>query len=1107
MSLTRVLRETGVVLVAGLLIGSVALAQSSSSVIIGTVSNADPTKKGAPLADVVVTATSPNLQGEQTVVSDAQGQYRIPQLPPGVYTLRFESEGFRPFSRADIQLRLNRTIRVNVELLPEAFTEQIEITGTPPTIDVGSTTTGVNVDQEFIRRIAVNRPGGKGGAARSFESLAELAPGAQTDNYGVSINGATSPENGYVVDGLSTNDPAFGINASPLSIEFVQDVNVVTGGYLPEFGRSTGGVVNAVTRSGSNEFHGSVFGNMTPGALEGNRQLAINEGSVITGLNSLHNLGDFGATLGGPIMEDKLWFFAGFAPSFTRYSHLRGVNAFVLDENGDVARNAQGQAIVQPIPGAERTYYADSRSFQYMGKLTYLINADHNVSLSLTGTPSKTGGRGRLRIDPRSGGLPLPLTMRPDAIGVISTTASTTALGLKYGGAFMDKRLLFDVNAGWFHQVAANQPADGSQPGDILGDGLSGYSRATYVQPRSLLDFESPAGAGAFCEPAGLHQEIDPETDEPYEIKRCPVTNYEVGGVGLLTNGRLDRYQVNAKGTYLLNLLGTHVVKAGVDTEFLVYAQQKAYGGGVLFEEVALTNLIDPRTGTPITARVDPATGERLYPHGIYGWVDSRRYGHQSGPDTPTVQLVNQSTTKSTTVGGFVQDSWTLANRVTLNLGMRYDVQAMYGGEGQLALILGNQWSPRLGAIVDPLANGRMKFFANFARYYEQVPLNMLERAFPPERRFSARRVAPQVGLTGGCDPSSREGQRGDCADSAYVARRAEGSLNPDSLLNPNRLYSGGKVENEPVDPALEAQSSHEWVVGGEYEVLANTRFGANYTRRGMGAVIEDMSRDLGNTYFLGNPGAGFAKEFPKPERNYDAVTLYLNRAFAEGWLAQVSYTWSMLRGNYPGLFRPETEQLDPNILSDFDLIELLPNRSGLLPFDRTHAIKMFGAREFTVTNALSANIGMSYRGNSGTPINYYGAHPEYGQDEAFVLKRGTAGRTPWVNVIDSNIGLNYRVGKNQVLSLTMDVFNLFNFQTVTKVDESYTYESIYPYVDGGEDRLPTEENPEPNTVRINTGDPSEVEYLTYDQVNPNFRQPKEYQAPRQFRFGIRYTF
>ncbi|HEY0093401.1 MAG TPA: mucoidy inhibitor MuiA family protein [Archangium sp.] len=146
----------------------------SNSVIVGTVVGAD-TKK--PVMDVVVTAVSPNLQGEQAVVTDAQGQYRIPQLPPGVYTLRFEREGFKPLSRPEIQLRLDRTIRVNMELLPEGFEDSV-VPAPPPTVDVGSTSAGVNVDQDFVKRIAVNRPGGKGGASRSFESLAEAAPGA-----------------------------------------------------------------------------------------------------------------------------------------------------------------------------------------------------------------------------------------------------------------------------------------------------------------------------------------------------------------------------------------------------------------------------------------------------------------------------------------------------------------------------------------------------------------------------------------------------------------------------------------------------------------------------------------------------------------------------------------------------------------------------------------------------------------------------------------------------------------------------------------------------------------------------------------------------------------
>nr|WP_244224424.1 von Willebrand factor type A domain-containing protein [Corallococcus sicarius] len=183
-------------------------------VIIGTVISAE-TKQ--PQSDVVITATSPALQGEQTVVTNALGIYRIPQLPAGVYTLRFEKEGLKPYARGDIQLKAQRTLRVNVELVNDPLLYTVEVSGAgvpkPPTIDVGASNAGVNVDQEFMKRIAVARPAGKGGAARSFESLAELAPGARSDGYGVSINSTTSPEGGYVVEGLSTNDPAFGVNA------------------------------------------------------------------------------------------------------------------------------------------------------------------------------------------------------------------------------------------------------------------------------------------------------------------------------------------------------------------------------------------------------------------------------------------------------------------------------------------------------------------------------------------------------------------------------------------------------------------------------------------------------------------------------------------------------------------------------------------------------------------------------------------------------------------------------------------------------------------------------------------------------------------------------
>ena len=163
-------------LCAALLAGSGAWAQIGASVLTGNVVDAA-TK--APVSDVVVTATSPGLQGEQVVVTDSTGLYRIPQLPTGTYTLRFEKESYRPFSRTGIDVSPDRTLRLNVELLPEtAGATEISVVGSPPVVDVGSSTTGATVNQDFIRNLAVARPGGLSGANRSFDSLAALrSPG------------------------------------------------------------------------------------------------------------------------------------------------------------------------------------------------------------------------------------------------------------------------------------------------------------------------------------------------------------------------------------------------------------------------------------------------------------------------------------------------------------------------------------------------------------------------------------------------------------------------------------------------------------------------------------------------------------------------------------------------------------------------------------------------------------------------------------------------------------------------------------------------------------------------------------------------------------------
>ncbi|HZI04733.1 MAG TPA: TonB-dependent receptor, partial [Archangium sp.] len=214
------------------------------------------------------------------------------------------------------------------------------------------------------------------------------------------------------------------------------------------------------------------------------------------------------------------------------------------------------------------------------------------------------------------------------------------------------------------------------------------------------------------------------------------------------------------------------------------------------------------------------------------------------------------------------------------------------------------------------------------------------------------------------------------------------------------------------------------------------------------------------------------------------------------GWLAQGSYTWSRLYGNHAGLFRPGLGWGEPVLRSDFDSPSQLANRSGLLPNDRTHTVRVFGARELAITPKLSASLGMSYRGQSGTPINYLGGHPRSGMGETFVLPRGSSGeRTPWVHTLDSNLGVRYQFTRNQVVSLNLEVFNLFNFQEETRVNEHYTYANVLP--------LETQVDPgelTPSMVRTVSGEPLSA-------ANPEFLKPTQYQPPRQVRIGLRYTF
>jgi outer membrane receptor protein involved in Fe transport len=980
-------------------------AYAADGVITGQVRNAA-TK--AAVADVVITVTSTSLQGEQIVVTDGAGNFRIPALPPGEgYSVRADKEQFKPFSRGGIKLTSGSTIRVNLELLPENIQagEEIVVVGRPPVIDVGSSRVAVTIDSEFTRRIAVNPPAAKGGATRSFESLAAVAPGANADAYGVSVNGTTSPENGFIIDGVSANDPAFGILVVPLSAEFVKEVNIITAGYLPEYGRSIGGVMDVVTKSGSNEFHGSIFASITPGAFEGQRSIIPREGNTINTQPTLGSVRDFGFELGGPIVKDKLWFFSGFSVALQRTRLTRTLSRLLYkndanglpiidqDTDGDGVPDAPTADIddktgfqkTEELPNSSRVYYADQQTMQYIGKLTWNINQDHNVSVTVFGAPATSGGNGTYGFDAQDGGVAVGNLVGPYNSLAGTVDSFNNSVVLKSSSAFANKKFLVDATLGWLYSSLSQGAADGSNVDDIQDPTKLAYvpgvswRRTGGAGLHPITDFEQLNGdAARMC---------DPTNDGQFAKFLCPVTTYRTGGPGLMNIAQNNRYQGRVIGTGLLSALGQHVIKAGVDFEVLNYTNRKGYGGTVLYRERVNGN----------------------------GFDDFRRYGYLTGPDTVQDLPVFQATSASTTIGGFLQDSWNILDRVTVNLGVRYDAQVVTGNDGNVGISLPNQWSPRIGVIWDPTREGRAKITANFARFYQAITLNMVDRSFPGELGVSARRG------NAACDPTDVNQARGSCLDSAnYLARN--------DINDPNQAVVLAGSDRVPVDPNLKPQSSDQFVIGGEYELITDARLGGAYTRQWLNTAIEDMSRDEATTYFIGNPGQGIATDFPAAERNYDGFMVYFQKAFSNQWLAQVNYTVAWNRGNLAGLFRPETGQLDPNINSDFDLRSLLPNRTGDLPGDRRHVIKAFGAKEFTLPGNFTINLGLGYTGRSGTPLNILGSHQIYGAGEVFITPRGSGGRTPWVHGIDTNVTFGMRFSKDTAVTVGVDVFNLFNF-------------------------------------------------------------------------------
>jgi hypothetical protein len=266
-------------------------------------------ERGSPAAGVRIVAEGQSGFTGRQETSDASGYFRLPALPVGAYRLRLSFVGYRPVSVDSVVVMLGRTTSVGVlRLEPQAYElGELVVTAEPTLVDVSTAATATNITSRQFENIPTQR---------DFRSIVSLAPQANSSfltEDEANIAGATGPENAYFLDGVDISDPFRGVSSSSLPYNFIREVQVKAGGYEAEYGRATGGIINVITHTGSNRFAGQLFGFFTGDELSASPKFAL-AGAQENQFSTY----DFGGSLGGPIVKDRLWFFAAYNPSFQR---------------------------------------------------------------------------------------------------------------------------------------------------------------------------------------------------------------------------------------------------------------------------------------------------------------------------------------------------------------------------------------------------------------------------------------------------------------------------------------------------------------------------------------------------------------------------------------------------------------------------------------------------------------------------------------------------------------------------------------------------------------------------------------------------------------------
>ena len=345
------------------LMPSIALAQSATGSIEGVITD----QSGAALPGVTVTVTQAATGVERDSVTDTGGLFRLPILPVGVYTLTAELAGFAARKQEALQLTVGQTITLRIEMAVAGVAESVNVSGATPILETSRSNVSSTVNEVAVQNLPVN--------GRNFIDFALLTPGVTRDvrTGDISFAGQRGTLNSLVVDGADNNNTFFGQTAGrtgsgrapyQFSQDAVKEFQVNSSSFAAEYGRAGGAVINVVTKSGTNQAHGSVF--------EFFRDKALNANNAINVLNnrpkSPYHYHQFGGTLGGPLRRDRDFF-------FFNYDGQRNTqpNAVFLNLPATTPSDALTQAAI-----ARLTPLAESWN-RKLDQDVFLLKTDHEI--------------------------------------------------------------------------------------------------------------------------------------------------------------------------------------------------------------------------------------------------------------------------------------------------------------------------------------------------------------------------------------------------------------------------------------------------------------------------------------------------------------------------------------------------------------------------------------------------------------------------------------------------------------------------------------------------------------------------------------------------------